>query len=97
MGMLQLGSDPTSKRIAIVTRCVLFATYISYALAPAWFLVFEAQTTKEYSKSVLFILGALLINAWYLTFIFQSKKYAELFDELRTIIEKSKLKMTKLK
>lgn len=93
-GILQLKSDPKANAITIVKRCGLFASCISLALAPAWFFLFEAQTPRENSISLICALNAVLVSSWYLTFIFQSKKFAEIFDELSSIIEKSKLKMT---
>ena len=90
LGIFHCNPDPKSKRIVIAKRSGLFITYISLFPTSAWYLVFEAQTPRENSESLLFALIASLILAWYSAFLFQHEKYAALIDELISMIEKSK-------
>ena len=91
LGIFQGNPDPKSKWIVIATRSGLLIIYISYFLAPTWYFVFEAQTPREHSESLIFVFASLLVLSWYSAFIFQHEKYADLLDELNSIIENSKL------
>lgn len=89
LGILQWQPDNKAKRIAIITT--LLVLYISYVLTTVCYLAFQAQTPTEYSESLVIVLSTFLIILWYLTLLFQSKKYATFLDQLNLIIEKSKL------
>lgn len=85
-------STPKAKYIALATRCgILFIFFTSFTLAPAWYLVFEAETLMEHSQCIIFALAGILISVWYSTLIIQAEKYAALMKELNSIVEKSKL------
>lgn len=90
LGIFHCNPDPKSKWIVVAKRCGLFITYTSLFPTSAWYLVFEAQTPRENSESLLFVLIASLILVWYSAFLFQHEKYAALIDELISMIEKSK-------
>lgn len=90
LGIFYWDYDPKSKKIAIATRCGFFVIFISFILTTAYYLLFEAQTPGEYSKSLLFLIGSVAIVLWYFGLIFQNERYTAIFDEVETIIEKSK-------
>ena len=91
LDILHCDPDPKSKRIAIATRCGFLLIYITYFLTPACYFLFEAQTVREHSESLSFVLFTSLILGWYSGFLFQRENYEATIDELNTMIEKSKL------
>lgn len=93
LGIFHCDPDSKSKRIVIATRCGLFTIYIAYFLASAWYFVFEAETPRKRSESLIYVLGSLLMLSWYSAFLFQSKTYAALTDELNEIVGESKFQM----
>lgn len=89
LGILQWDSSLRAKRIAMATRCALLAIYVLNFLAPAWYFLMEAQTSRDHSESAIIALSTLLLVAWYLAILLQNEKYASISDELNSIIEKS--------
>lgn len=91
LGIFYWNYDSKSKKIVIATRCGFFIIFISFVLTTAYYLLFETQTHGEYSKTLLFLIGSVLIVLWYFGLIFQNERYTAIFDEVETIIETSKL------
>lgn len=90
LGIFQVKFDCATKIKIIITRCGLCIICISYILAPAWYFLFESKTPIEQAESEVFVLMSMTMLLWYSVFLFQSKKYATLLDELSAIITKSK-------
>lgn len=94
LGTFLNGSNPKENAIVISKRCSLLVILVLYFISPAWYFAFVAQTPREHSESLFVVLSILVVLSWYSALIIQSEKYAELFDELNSLIGKRKLKLT---
>lgn len=94
LGVFQSEVRHRAKIITLAFRChrVIF---ISYIFSTTWYFAFEAQTPNEHSESLFIVLTSMLLFAWYSVLLFQSEKYAIIFDELNLVIGKSKLELMK--
>lgn len=90
LGIFPQVHGPKTKLIVIAKRCGLFAIYTTYFLAPTCYFIFEAQTPRQRSKSLILVLFSMLELSWYSVHLLQREKYVALFNELNSIIEKSK-------
>lgn len=90
LGIFYSDSILKAKLIAIALRCGLSIICILHFSASTWYFLFEAQTLKQHSESLVSVFSALLIFLWFLTLLFQCEQYAELLNELDSIIDKSK-------
>lgn len=89
LGILQFDSQPNRMIIAAILNCICGGLFGFYVLSNLWFFIFDAVTYEDYSRSFFFCLSSSLGALWYATYLMGKNKYADIFDDLDDIVEKS--------
>lgn len=89
IGVFEVNSSAKERNLAILRKCVVITSHVTYFVTTGWFRLFSAKSIREITESSYFTLGALLVFVWYLILIWQRHKYAALLDELETMIDQS--------
>lgn len=89
-GVLQFESQPNRRLIATILNWICSVFLFLYVLTTFWFFAFDAETFEDYSRSFFFFVTATLSVIWYAIYLMGKDKYADIFDDLDDIIEKSK-------
>lgn len=76
----------------LILNIVFIGMLINFFVTSLWYFAFTAQTFIEYSKCFYYMMSGLLGLIWYLIYIFQREKYAQVFIDLDILIGKSKSK-----
>lgn len=85
--------DPNhSKTLMLISNCYFFVVFICYFLSTFWFFCFQAKVLAEYTGCFYFNCCSSLIFTWYWSYVSHRKDYADLFNALDAMIEKSKFK-----
>lgn len=63
--------------------------YIFGIVTPLWFVIFEAETVKDYTETVAVLVGLSPLIICYWAFSLEKSNVFRIIDELRTIIKKS--------
>lgn len=90
IGILREEHNRNKEILLKVFNFAYIVNFVVVTLTAAWFFLDEARTLLELAKSVFFSMVGLLISAWYFTYLWHQKTYADLFGELDLIITKSK-------
>lgn len=90
LGVFNRGSGLKARIITIATRCSMLTMYVSCFISSTCYLLFEAQTLRQHSEIAFDALAVLFSLTWYLAVCCQSEKYMAIFDQLDSIIQKSK-------
>lgn len=90
LGILQFDAQPHRMFIAKALNVICAAILAFYISMPFWFLIFDAVTFEDYSRSFFFFMCGSLCASWYTIYLVCHRKYAEIFDDLDDIVEKSK-------
>lgn len=96
MGIIQFESHPNRVVFAAILQAICSGIFALYALTTFWFFAFDAVTFADYSRSFFFLVTAMLCASWYMTYLMYKDEFADIFDELNNIIEKSERIVLKL-
>lgn len=92
MGLTKLGLNYTDWIFSIISNCIFFLIFGIHSCATFSFFIFKAQTFREYAESFFYFSYALLELSWYALNFLHRDKYDDIFDQLNTIIAKSKFR-----
>lgn len=89
LGILEYDSHPNRLQFAMILKCICGGLLSYYVLSVHWYFIFDAVTFEDYSRSFFFCLSSSLGASFYVTYLMRKKEYADIFDDLDVIIEKS--------
>lgn len=81
--------DPQENKFETATYFIIFGLFITSISTMAWSVLLLEKTSDIFSESVLMLLSASLMFAWYFTIFWYKKNYIAIFQEFNTIVEKS--------
>lgn len=89
LGIVQLSSTRGELIFTRILNCIFFTIFIEHSIATVWFLLFKAQTFREYAESFFYVSYALLVLSWYSINFIHRHKYANNFSKLDACIAMS--------
>lgn len=89
LGIVQLSPTRGELMFTRILNGIFFTIFIEHSIATVWFLLFKAQTFREYAESFFYVSYALLVLSWYSINFIHRHKYANNFSKLDACIAMS--------
>lgn len=78
------------KIVSVILNFILITINLTYLPSVICYLIFDANTFREYTTGVFFLQCSIFFNSWYLFILWQKNQYFTLLNNLDNIIQTSK-------